>query len=356
MALTTDLCRRLGIDVPIFQAPMAGSSTPALAAAVSNAGGLGGLGLGTVLPDKAQADIRATRAATNRPIHANFFVHTPPRDDAARADAFRQRLAPYYAELGAGAVPPLADAAPPFGDDTLDALLADCPAVVSFHFGLPPVERVRALQRAGAFVMSSATSVAEARAIEANGADAVIAQGYEAGGHQGSFHDKVGADPIGTMALVPQVVDAVRIPVIAAGGVADGRGIAAALALGAQAAQIGTAFLTCPEAATPDAHRALLLEGTPTGTILTTAFTGRRARAIVNRYARDMADARDLPDFPLLRSVTAPLAGKAMQGGSTDFSAFWAGQSASLARAAPAAELVRSLAAEAEAVLARLRA
>lgn len=334
---------------------MAGPSTPALAAAVSNAGGLGSLALGTVVPDTAQVQIEATWDATDRPFHVNFFVHTPPRDLPDKAAAFRLRLEPYYRELDEGEVAPLADAAPPFGEAMLNHLLRRCPAVVSFHFGLPPAEHVQALRDVGAFVMSSATTVREALWLEANGVDAIIAQGFEAGGHQATFQDRDGADPIGTMALVPQVVDAVRVPVIAAGGIADGRGIAAALALGAQAAQIGTAFLTADEAATPEAHRALLLEGTPAGTILSAAFTGRRARAIANRYARDMADARDLPDFPLLRSVVAPLAAAALKAGSTDFSPFWAGQSAALARARPASETVRLLAEEAEAVLARLR-
>jgi nitronate monooxygenase len=339
-----------GLEHPIIQAPMAGFTTPALAAAVANAGALGSLGTAVYPVADWRAQVEATRALTNRSINVNFFVHTPPVIEPAREQAVRARLAPLYAEFAVA--PPAPAAAPfaPFGSESLDTLLALRPVVASFHFGLPTADAVRAIKQAGIRILSSATTPAEAVRLEAEGADAVIAQGWEAGGHRGTFAVPWPEGQIGTMALVPQVVDAVQIPVIAAGGIADGRGIAAALALGAAGVQMGTAFLRCPEASTPPPHRAAL--GDPLrATQVTTAFTGRPARALVNRFVAEMAGADALP-FPAQASLVRPLTQAALQRGSAEFLSLWAGQAAGLARAMPAAELVQTLVRAAESRLA----
>ena len=254
---TSALAERLAIELPLIQAPMAGVSTPELAVAVAHAGGLGFVAGGMLTPEGFAAELDGVRRRTNQAVGANFFVHPPPRIDAAREARLRARLAPYYDELGIEQPGELA-IAPRFDRAMLEAVLAAAPAVVSFHFGLPEGAAMLALKSAGMLVMSSATTVAEARRLEEGGADAVIAQGYEAGGHRGTFAGRFEDAGIGTFALVPQIVDAVSVPVIAAGGIADGRGIAAALALGADAVQIGTAFLRCPEAATGEMHRRAL--------------------------------------------------------------------------------------------------
>jgi nitronate monooxygenase len=343
------LLNLLGIEHPIVQAPMAGFTTPALAAAVANAGGLGSLGAATSSVADWRKLLADTRALTNRSINVNFFVHAPPVIEPAREQAVRAKLAPFHAELG---VEPGPAAVPfePFGNDGLSALLELRPTVASFHFGLPPQDAVRALKQAGVRVLSSATTPAEAVRLEGEGADAIIAQGWEAGGHRGTFAVPWTEGQIGTMALVPQVVDAVAVPVIAAGGIADGRGIAAALMLGAAGVQMGTAFLGCPETNTPAQHRAAL--GDPSRPAqLTTAFTGRPARALSNRYLEAMAGAEALP-FPAQASLVRPLTVAAMKQGSADFLSLWAGQAAGLARAMPANELVQTLVREATARLA----
>lgn len=343
----------LGITYPIVQAPMATTATPALAAAVGNAGGLGSLGFGTSSPDQCRADLEALRAATNRPFNVNFFVHAPPVEDPERRSRMQARLAGYYAELGiepsASGTPP-----PPFDEAMLEVVLATRPPVVSFHYGLPAAAQLRAVKDAGAIVMSSATTVAEARWLEAEGADVVIAQGYEAGGHRGTFRSSFGSAQIGTMALVPQVVDAVRCPVIAAGGIMDGRGIAAALVLGAAGVQLGTAFLNCPEARTHPLHRHALKTSSDESPRVTTFFTGRPARALANRLVLELADAEaDVLDFPLQRGMTGPLSEAAAQRGSADFYPMWAGQGAPLVRELPAQALVDALVAEVEQALGR---
>ena len=241
------------------------------------------------------------RQATNKPFGVNFFVHDPPDLDPKREAKLRARLAPYYDELGIeqpGELP----IAPRFDDAMLKAVVETTPAVVTFHFGLPKSADVEAVKETGAVMLSSATTVGEARRIEANGADAIIAQGYEAGGHRGTFASPLEDAQVGTFALVPQVVDAVAVPVIATGGIGDGRGIAAALALGASAVQIGTAFMRCPEAATSNLQRKALAAASDVGTRVTRALTGRPARALVNRYVREMSDfdESDLPDYPLI--------------------------------------------------------
>jgi nitronate monooxygenase len=348
----SDLLDLLGIVQPIVQAPMSGFATPALAAAVANAGGLGSLGCVGVPLARVREQVAALRQATNQPFNLNFFVHAEPVPDPVRAAAMRAALAPFYAAYSAGPVPEPSVPLSSFSDDDLALVLDLRPRVVSFHCGVPSVERITRIKEAGCLVLSSATTVAEARALEAAGADAIIAQGWEAGGHRGSFSDSAGAGLVGTMALVPQVVDAVQVPVVAAGGIADGRGIAAAFTLGASGVQLGTAFLACPEAATPLPHRVRLHEASDDGTVLTRIFTGRPARALRNQLASTVDDQMAL-DFPMQISLLAPLrqaAGEAAQG---DFAPFWAGQAAALARPLPAAELVERLAAEAQALLPR---
>lgn len=346
------LTTRLGIRFPIIQAPMAGASTPAMAAAVTRAGGLGSLGVALQSPDATRADCAAIRAATNGAYGINFFVHKEARPAGAKGDAMRERLAPYYAELGLGNVPAAEVSSKPFNEDHLAAVLDAKPPVVSFHFGLPEPALFQAVKDAGIFTMSSATTVAEARLLEAGGIDAIIAQGFEAGGHRGTFAEPYEQGWVGTMALVPQVVDAVSVPVIAAGGIADGRGIAAALALGAQAAQLGTAFLPCPESMIPDVHRAALAQARDDQTRLTSAFSGRPARGLENRYMRETAGAEaDFPDFPILNTLTGPLRKGSAQANSPDFVSLWAGQAAVINRPLPAGELVELLVEETGRVL-----
>lgn len=337
---------------PIVQAPMRGTTTPELAAAVSNAGGLGSLGCAGLGAAEIRAITGEMRQRTNRAFNLNFFAHgavEPDPDALARA---RTRLAPFYAEKGLGAPPERLEPAPPaFGEDHLAALLADPPAVVSFHFGLPGGDAVARLRAAGARVVSTATTVAEARALEAAGADAVIAQGWEAGGHRGAFEVTRDDAGTGTLALVPQVADAVSVPVIAAGGIADGRGVAAALALGAAGVQLGTAFIRCPESAAPAAHRAAVAAGTDASTRLSRAVSGRPARAHRNRYIDAMAaETGALPEYPLMYPLARPL----IATGDPEFRFLLYGQAAALTREEPAAAVVARLAAEAGAVFARL--
>ncbi len=345
----------LGIDVPIVQAPMAGSATPALAAAVSNAGGLGSLGCSTMTPDDLKAAVGALRAATNKPFNLNFFAHAAPREDPEVTARARARVAPFYEELDLGEVP-TAVAAPfgSFDDEKLSLLLDLRPAVVSFHFGLPRSDDLAALRAAGCRILCSATSVAEARTLAAAGVDAVIAQGWEAGGHRGTFGISFEDVGIGTMALVPPSVDAVEVPVIAAGGIADGRGIAAAFALGAGGVQMGTAFLSCPEAEVSAAHRAALRQASDQDTRLTRAFSGRPARARNNRYITAMAKAREaLPEFPLMYGFSDPLRQAGAERELPDFQFLLYGQAAALNRELPAAELVERLVEEAQDILGR---
>lgn len=346
------LTRLLKIDHPILQAPMAGAATPALAAAVCNAGGLGALGSAEMTVDQIRAATSDLRQRTNRPFNLNFFVGDAPVTDPATLARARDRLRPWYARLGLGEpAATLPDLGPPF-DDTRLALLLDLrPAVVSFHFGLPDAPALAALKAAGTRLISTATTVAEARALEAAGIDAIIAQGYEAGGHRGTHQPSAPSQGVGTLALVPQIVDAVRLPVIAAGGIGDGRGIAAAFALGAAGVQLGTAFLSTPEAGTDPRRRALLAQATEEDTMVTEAVSGRSARARRSPYAETMEAAREpLPAFLQMYGLTDPL----LAAGRDDIASFHLyGQAARLNRAIPAADLMRSLIAETEAVFAR---
>lgn len=335
-----------GIALPILQAPMAGVQGSALAIAVSEAGGLGALPCAMLGPDAIRTELAAIRAATPRPFNVNFFCHTAPVPDAAREAAWGAALAPYYAELGidAAAIPAGAGRRP-FDAEAAEVLEAFRPPVVSFHFGLPPPELLARVRAWGAKVLSSATTVDEARWLEAHGVDAVIAQGVEAGGHRGMFLTEDLTTQVGTFALLPQVVRAVRVPVIAAGGIADAAGVAAALSLGAVAAQVGTSFLLCPEATTSAPHRAALASDAARHTALTNVFTGRPARGIVNRVIREVGPISAVaPAFPLATAAITPLRAAAERRGSGDFSPLWSGQNASGCRAVPAGQLTRMLA------------
>ena len=350
----TDL---LGLDVPIIQAPMAGCNGAALVIAVSNAGGLGSLPCATISPEQMRAELSLIKQQTARPVNVNFFVHTHPVPDATREQAWRTKLAPHYRRLGldpTGETPPAGRA--PFNDEYCRILEEFKPAVVSFHFGMPDAALLRRVKAWGAVVLSSATTVAEAVWLEAHGVDAIIAQGAEAGGHRGIFlSDDVMTDVArqpGTMALVPQIVDAVKVPVIAAGGIADGRGIAAAFMLGASGVQIGTAYMLCPEAKTSALHRAALKATDDGATTLTNIFTGRPARGILNQAMRELGPlTRDAPAFPLAGSSMAPLRTAAEAQRDSGYSPLWSGQAARLAREIPAAELTHWFAQEAAALL-----
>ena len=351
MALRTALTELLDLEHPVIQAPMASAATPELVAAVSGAGGLGSLGSAMLPPDELLAQAGAVRERTDRPFNVNFFCHEPPELDPPEVGRARERFAVPYGELGLGeppepSVPPIA-----FDEARLEALLEIRPAVASFHFGLPAESALEAIREAGSRIISSATTVAEAEHLAERGVDAVIAQGAEAGGHRGSFLVDGDDGPVGTLALVPQVVDAVDVPVIAAGGIADGRGLAAALALGAGGAQIGTAFLACPETSIHPLHREALRSSPAEATRITRAFSGRPARALRNR-ATDEGGQDPLP-YPAQISLAVPLGAIAAERGSSDFLPMWAGQGAPLAREMPAAELVAQLVADAERALDR---
>lgn len=337
----------LHTELPIIQAPMAGVQGSALAIAVSEAGGLGSLPAAMLTPEALQRELAAMAAGTRRPWNVNFFCHRPPAPDAEREAAWRRALAPFYAELGLD--PAAAVAAParrPFDAATADLVEPFRPPVVSFHFGLPAPELVARVKGWGSVVLSSATTVEEARWLEAHGADVVVAQGLEAGGHRGHFLSDDLTAQLGLHALVPQIAAAVRVPVVAAGGIADAAGVAAALALGATGVQVGTAYLLCPEATTSALHRAALTGEGARHTALTTIFSGRPARGIVNRIMRELGPIPPAaPPFPLAGAAILPLRAAAEQAGRADFSPLWAGQNVSGCRAVPAAELTRGLAA-----------
>lgn len=337
----------LGVELPIIQAPMAGVQGSALAVAVSSAGALGSLPCALLGPDALRRELAATKAATARPFNVNFFCHPLPGPDAGREAAWRARLAPYYEELGLDAsAAGQARRAAPFGPEDADVLEEFRPPVVSFHFGLPSAGLLARVRAWGARILSSATNVDEARWLEARGVDAIIAQGSEAGGHRGIFLSDDLDTQMGTLALVRQVVNAVKTPVIAAGGIADARGVAAALALGAAAAQVGTAYLLCPEATTSAVHRAALKSDAVRRTALTNVFTGRPARAIVNRLVKEVGPmSKEAPAFPRAATAVAPLRAAAESRSSGEFSPMWAGQNASGCREVPAAQLTRELAA-----------
>ncbi len=345
----------LGIELPIIQAPMAGATGSAMAIAVSNAGGLGSLPCAMLTPEQIRQEIATFSQASRGPLNLNFFCHRPPATDGERAIRWKQALKPYYEEVGAdfGATTPVSNRAP--FDEAGCALVEDCkPAVVSFHFGLPAPELLARVKASGAKVLSSATTVEEARWLEAHGCDAIIAMGYEAGGHRGMFLSDDLTTQIGTLALVPQVADAVKVPVIAAGGIGDARGVVAAFALGASAVQVGTAYLFCPEAKVSAAHRQALHSAQASDTALTNLFTGRPARGINTRIMRELGPMSPLaPAFPLAGGALMPLRAISEPQGNSDFSNLWAGQALRLGQALTAAELTRQLAEKALALMSR---
>ncbi|WP_418121483.1 NAD(P)H-dependent flavin oxidoreductase [Variovorax sp. 160MFSha2.1] len=342
----TTLQQLLGTELPLIQAPMAGIQVSAMAIAVSNAGGLGSLPAAMLSTDTLRSEIAAIRAGTDKPYNVNFFCHTPPVPSAEREATWRTALAPYYAEYGIDAASiPAGPGRNPFSAEVADLLAEFRPPVVSFHFGLPPEALLAQVHGWGAKVLASATTVDEALWLEAHGADAVIAQGLEAGGHRGHFLSHDLTKQLGTFALLPQLVKAVKLPVIAAGGIADADGVAAAMSLGAAGVQIGTAYMLTPEATTSALHRAALKSEAARHTALTNLFTGRPARGIVNRVMRDLGPIGSAaPEFPLATSAIAPLRAKAEAKGSGDFSPLWSGQNATGCREIPAAELTRALA------------
>jgi nitronate monooxygenase len=350
----TNFLELLGITHPVVQAPMSGFTPPALVTAVCNAGGLGSIGCVGQPPDLLREQVATVRQATNRPFNLNFFAHRTSQTSPEATVRVRTRLAAYFDEFGLGAVPEPTEPFSSFDTEQLDLVLELRPRVVSFHFGLPQSAVVQRLKEAGCIIFSSATTVAEARSIEANGADVVIAQGFDAGGHRGSFSDSAGAGMVGTMALVPQIVDAVHVPVIAAGGIADGRWIAAAFALGASGVQIGTAFLGCPETTISPLYRARLRAAADDATEVTRAFTGRPARALRNRFVTEMADTEPL-DFPLQASLVGPLWRMSNEEARAAFMPVWAGQAAPLMRDLPAAQLIEALVAEAQQIVGKQR-
>jgi nitronate monooxygenase len=345
--MATTLTQLLGISLPIVQAPMAGVQLGALAAAVSEAGGLGSLPCALLTNEAMVRELQAMRARTGNPYNVNFFCHPPPAVDARREEAWRAQLGGYYREFGIDAASiPAGPGRAPFTREAADALEPFRPAVVSFHFGMPDGELVARVKSWGSKVLACATTVDEAVWLEARGADVIIAQGVEAGGHRGNFLTDDLTTQVGTLALLPQVARAVKVPVIAAGGIADAEGVAAAMALGAAGVQVGTAFLLCPEATTSAVHRAALKSPAARHTALTNLFTGRPARGIVNRVMREQGPINPAaPQFPLATSAIAPLRAKAEAGGSGDFSPLWSGQNASGCREVPAGVLVRELAA-----------
>jgi nitronate monooxygenase len=343
-----------GIELPIILAPMAGPGNAALAVAVSAAGGLGSMPCAQLSGAEIRTAIETIRRRTARPFNLNFFCHQPPVLKPERDLAWRALLRPYYLELGLDPEAPLAPPSrKPFDPESCALIEEFKPAVVSFHFGLPARDLLDRVKAAKARVIASATTVREARWLESQGCNAIIAMGLEAGGHRGNFLTDDMARQVGTFALVPQIADAVKVPVIAAGGIADSRGIVAALALGASAVQIGTAYLFCPEAAVPALHRDALINAADDDTMITNVFTGRPARGIVNRLMVEVGPmASAAPRFPLASSALAPLKAKSEPAGSSDFTNLWSGQAARLARRGlPADEMTRRLASEA---LARL--
>jgi nitronate monooxygenase len=350
----------LGIQLPIIQAPMAGISTPALAAAVSNAGGLGFLGLGAATASGARAQIRETRALTEKPFGVNVFCHKPAILDEERIARWLEWLAPQFAQFGKAPPASLREIYMSFQVDRAmqDLLLGERPAVVSFHFGVPPPDTIRLLKRAGIVLMATATSLEEAHAIARTDIDVIVAQGGEAGGHRGIFDPEGLDEELATLALTRLLVKHTTKPIIAAGGIMDGAGIAAMLALGAQAAQLGTAFVTCSESAADDEYRRALASTESRRTVFTVTISGRKARGLVNRFtALDDLQARPaVPDYPLAYDAGKALRAAAKASGVEGYGAHWAGQGAWMTRPMPAAALVELLSAELQAAIAAVAA
>ncbi|EKO3507842.1 nitronate monooxygenase [Vibrio fluvialis] len=337
----------LGSELPIIQAPMAGVQDSALAIAVCDAGGLGSLPCGMLSADKIVAEIEAIQAATDKPFNLNFFCHEMPEQDARQQQIWRDTLRPYFNELGSEPENHSGGASRlPFSHEIADAIEHYQPRVISFHFGLPKPDLLARVKSWGCAVLSSATTLQEALWLEAHGADAIIAQGAEAGGHRGMFLTNDVTTQLGTFALVPQIAHNVRIPVIAAGGIA-GRGIKAAMTLGAEAVQLGTAYMLCSEAKTSPLHRSAISGACAEHTALTNVFSGRPARGIVNRAMRDLNYLSSLaPQFPYASAEMSALRTLAEQQGRDDFTPLWCGQNTSGCIAISASELTLLLATE----------
>jgi nitronate monooxygenase len=342
-------------EFPIVLAPMAGVMDAELVIAVAQGGGLGSLPCAMLSAEKAREQVNIIRQRVAAPVNLNFFCHTAVGAEPARGAKWRQRLAPYYREHGLDPDAPVNAANRAPFDAAFCAVVEELkPEIVSFHFGLPEPKLLQRVKAAGAIVMASATIVKEAIWLEENGADVIIAQGAEAGGHRGMFLTDNIAEQPGTFALVPQVVDAVKVPVVAAGGIADGRGIAAAFALGASGVQIGTAYLRCPESKVTAAGRVALAQARDDSTVITNVMTGRPARGVANRVMREVGPiSADAPAFPHAATALGPLKAAAEKQGSVDFTNLWAGQAVRMGREMPAAELTRALAG---AALARMSA
>lgn len=346
MSSVQSLLARLGIEHPIIQAPMAGVSTPSLAAAVSNSGGLGSLGLGASNVEQSRAMIRATRALTSRPINVNLFCHRPATADAAREATWLAYLEPHFASFGARPPQALREIYESFvsSEPMLALLLEERPAIVSFHFGLPSSEWIAQFRAAGIVTLACATNSEEATLCERAGVDAIVAQGVEAGGHRGVFDPERGDDGIGTLALVRMLVKQCNRPIVAAGGIMDGQGMAAAIALGAAGVQMGTAFVLCPESSANTAYREQMKSERAHHTRITAAISGRGARGLPNRmYELIEAGAPAVPDYPIAYDAAKALHAVASAQGNHEFAAYWAGQAAPLARELPAAELMSQL-------------
>jgi len=344
------LLQTLDIDLPIIQAPMAGVSSPAMAAAVSNAGALGSIGVGATDAEGARRMIAAVRERSKRSLNVNVFCHRPATADNTLEAAWLERLRPHFERFGAKPPSRLKEIYRSFVEDDamLAALLVDKPRVVSFHFGLPSADRIRALREAGIVLLASATSVAEGRMIVKSGVHAVVAQGFEAGGHRGVFDPDAEDDCLGTMALTRLLVRELDVPIIAAGGIMDGAGIAAALRLGASAAQLGTAFIACTESDADASYRKALAGEAANHTVMTRVISGRPARCLRNRFTALGADVsrRQIPSYPITYDAGKALNAAAKAAHEAGYGAQWAGQGAPLMRELPAAELVAALAAE----------
>ncbi|MEH6591812.1 MAG: nitronate monooxygenase [Halioglobus sp.] len=338
----------LHIKLPIIQAPMAGVQNSTLTIAVSNAGGLGSLACAMLGMEKLEQELETIKRHTDKPYNLNFFCHESPAPDAERESTWRKTLTPYYQELGID--PDCISEGPsraPFDEEIVDLIAPYAPPFVSFHFGLPKPELLERVKLWGAKVLSSATTVDEARWLEANGADIIIAQGLEAGGHRGMFLTEDVTTQVGTLGLVSQVLDAVNLPVVAAGGIADAIGVAAVLRLGAIAAQVGTSYLLCPEVTTTALHRAAIQGPRAQHTALTNLLTGRPARSVVNRIMQELGPISSAPPaFPLAVAALSLLRAEAESEGRDDFTPLWCGQNAKGCKEIPAAELTRMLALE----------
>jgi nitronate monooxygenase len=344
------------IEFPILLAPMAGAIDAEIAIAVAEGGGLPSVPCATISPEKAREQIKIVRQRVSAPINLNFFCHRAVDADPAREAIWRQRLAPYYQEYGLDPAMTInAASRAPFDAAFCEVVEELKPEIVSFHFGLPEPGLLKRVKATGAIVMAAATIVREAIWLEENGADVIIAQGAEAGGHRGMFLTDNIAEQPGTFALVPQVVDAVKVPVIAAGGIADGRGIAAAFALGAAGVQIGSAYLRCPESKVIALTRKMLAQAMDDSTVITNVLTGRPARGVANRLMREVGPiAAEAPGFPHTATALGPLRQAAEKLGKVDFTSLWAGQAIRLGREMPAAELTRAMAGAALARLSKL--